>query len=143
MYERTTSVHSKGMNEGYKRGKKARAAPAGASKLPERESQDQRGQRRGQAAVGGPPADGPPGRPQATTSGRGLWDRSVREMVSGCRTTFSTTPPVTQPPRTWPSSWTAIMPSQERVKVEAISTTWGSLPIGRPSSRGREKRPHV
>jgi hypothetical protein len=37
-----------------------------------------------------------------TTRGRGLWARSVREMVSGCRTTRATVPPVSHAPRTWP-----------------------------------------
>src|SRR5438874_608636 len=50
---------------------------------------------------------------QTTSSGCGLIDRSVREMVSGCKTTLATLPPVSQVPSTCPDSCTAIMANQD------------------------------
>src|SRR5262249_34871164 len=62
---------------------------------------------------------------QTTASGEGLCPRSVREIVSGCRTTRATRPPVSHAPRTWPSSWTACMPSHEATRVETMSVSCG------------------
>src|SRR4051794_39793631 len=57
---------------------------------------------------------------QTTKSGFGFTDTSVREMVKGWSTTRSTLTPVSQAPRTWPASCTAIMANQDNISVEQM-----------------------
>lgn len=67
---------------------------------------------------------------QATTSGNALWDKSVREIVDGCKTTLATRPPVNQAPTTCPSSWTAIIPSHDTASIETHKTSRFHRPNG-------------
>ena len=60
------------------------------------------------------------------SKGIGFGDTSVRERASGWRTTLLTFPPDNKPATMWPSSWTAIIASQQKGRNEAMSMNWFS-----------------
>ena len=86
---------------------------------------------------------------------RGFGDTSVREMVSGCRTTRDTEPPLPIAPLTCPSSCTAIIASPLSTRMEATNISWrkrfilrpldgGSRPSwAKPNRRPNLRKPHV
>ncbi len=104
---------------------KNRSAKAPAHRAARAAPQDRRGRTT--------PKTGPA---QATASGCGFTDRSVREMVRGCRTTRATRPPLSAEPRTWPASCTACIPNQQPSRTETISNPWcARFIVGDPASR--------